>query len=302
MLPLVYHASYSQLALPPKHRFPIGKYRSLYHTLCRTGYASATDFLQPTPVSEQALCTIHHPDYVANFFRNQLPLATQRRIGLPWSQELVQRTRYALGGTALTAQLAWQQGIALHLTGGYHHAHADFGSGFCIFNDLIFAARQLLDTTDTERVLIIDCDVHQGDGSATLAQLHPDIITCSLHCEKNFPARKSDSDCDIALPKGCNDTDYLEALSQVVGYLIRLHQPDVILYDAGVDVHQDDELGYLNLTTAGIYARDHWVLHTAKCANIPIAAVIGGGYSRDLQALTQRHLQLFLAANDVFGR
>jgi len=225
---------------------------------------------------------VHHRDYVEQFIDGTLATSALRRIGFPWSEALVERTLHSVAGTSLTTALALQTGIALHLTGGYHHAHYEFGSGYCIFNDLIIAARKLIAEQQLHKILIFDCDVHQGDGTATLSQLHQGIISCSIHCKDNFPSA------------------YLDTVEQTLELLIRLHQPDLILYDAGVDIHQDDDLGHLKISQQGLYQRDITVLSIAKAANIPVAAVIGGGYSRDALQLSQRHSQLFIAANHLW--
>ena len=171
-----------------------------------------------------------------------------------------------------------------------------FGSGFCIFNDLVIAARSTIDSGKADKVLIFDCDVHQGDGTATLTQGgHSDIISCSIHCAQNFPSRKQQSDHDIALDKGCTDKQYLEHIQQILPYLIRIHQPDLIIYDAGVDIHQHDDLGYFAISNQGVLDRDKQVISIAKMHNIPLAAVIGGGYSRSEAELTIRHSQLLVA-------
>ncbi|MCL1036681.1 histone deacetylase [Shewanella submarina] len=301
MIPLVYHASYSQLALPPNHRFPVSKYQHLRDWLMANGHAIPSQFVSPTPVNEQQLGVIHHPDYVHGFFNNQLDPRVMRRIGFPWSEQLLERTRHAVAGTQLAAMQALEYGAALHLSGGYHHAHTDFGSGFCVFNDLILAARSAIDSGRANKVLILDCDVHQGDGTAAMGQRYGDIITCSFHAGRNFPARKQLSDHDIEFADGCDDSEYLATVESVSTYLIRLCQPDLMLYDAGVDIHQDDDLGYLSVSTEGLYKRDSIILSAASEHNIPVAAVIGGGYSKDPMALTQRHSQLFFAANQIFG-
>lgn len=301
MIPLVYHASYSQLALPPNHRFPVSKYQHLKEFLLANGHASSSQFHAPSPVNELMLSQLHSRDYVQGFFNNRLDTKVMRRIGFPWTEQLLERTRHAVAGTILTAQLATEQSIALHLSGGYHHAHKDFGSGFCVFNDLILAARNAIDSGRASKVLIIDCDVHQGDGTASLGQAFDDIITCSFHAARNFPARKQISDHDIEFADGCGDDEYLDTVKDVCTYLLRLYQPDLILYDAGVDIHIDDDLGYLTISTQGLAQRDSLILSLAREQHIPIACVIGGGYSKDPNALTQRHSQLFLAANNVFG-
>ncbi|WP_076537039.1 histone deacetylase [Shewanella sp. UCD-KL21] len=299
-IPLVYHASYSKLALPKKHRFPTSKYQRLQQYLLEQGLAYPQDFHQPIPIDIEVLKQTHQSDYVDGFINNTLENKVLRRIGFPWSESLVNRTLHAVNGTVLSANLAIDHGIALHLSGGYHHAHYDFGSGFCVFNDLIVAAKQMLTQQKATKVLIIDCDVHQGDGTAALSQSQDNIISCSLHCQKNFPFRKQRSHHDIEFDNHTLDDEYLSVIKQVIPYLISIHQPDLILYDAGVDIHQDDDLGYLNISTKGILDRDTFILQQAKQAEIPIAAVIGGGYSRDEQALTQRHSQLFIAAKAIW--
>ncbi|MCG9963920.1 histone deacetylase family protein [Shewanella cutis] len=300
MIPLVYHASYSKLALPAHHRFPTTKYAHLYQFLLDNQLATPTQFHTPTPMTAEEIMQVHHRDYVEQFIDGTLATSALRRIGFPWSEALVERTLHSVAGTSLTTALALQTGIALHLTGGYHHAHYEFGSGYCIFNDLIIAARKLIAEQQLHKILIFDCDVHQGDGTATLSQLHQGIISCSIHCKDNFPSRKQHSHYDIELVKGTNDSAYLDTVEQTLELLIRLHQPDLILYDAGVDIHQDDDLGHLKISQQGLYQRDITVLSIAKAANIPVAAVIGGGYSRDALQLSQRHSQLFIAANHLW--
>ncbi len=299
-IPFVYHASYSQLALPRTHRFPTTKYQRLYqHAIAHQLLFEPSRHI-PCAINIEALHDVHCPEYVNQFISGTLDHKAQRRIGFPWSKQLVNRTLHAVNGTVLCTQLALAQGFAVHLTGGYHHAHYDFGSGFCIFNDLIIAAKTAINSGGADKVLIFDCDVHQGDGTATLAQQYPDIVSCSIHCAQNFPSRKQHSDHDIDLNKGCRDPEYLEHIQQILPYLIRLHQPDLIIYDAGVDIHQDDDLGYFNISNQGILARDTQVISIAKSHNIPLAAVIGGGYSRNEAELTHRHSQLLIAANKVW--
>jgi len=299
-LPFVYHASYSQLALPSMHRFPTTKYQQLFEHAIQSGLVCPSMHYQAEKIDLELIKAVHDPNYVNAFINGTIEPKAIRRIGFPWSQRLVDRTLYAVNGTLLTCTLALEHQIAVHFTGGYHHAHRDFGSGFCIFNDLVIAANHLIETEKIDTVLIFDCDVHQGDGTATLCQNQSNIISCSVHCKQNFPSRKPLSDYDIELDKGCDDNEYLSHIGSILSYLIQLHRPDLIIYDAGVDIHEDDDLGYLNISTQGIFERDKLVLSIAKQQNIPIAAVIGGGYSRQAAALTQRHSQLLIAANQVW--
>lgn len=291
---LIYHDCYSDLQLPERHRYPIGKYRALYQRLLAAGVPETSFITQSTPASRQQLLSVHSESYIDALLSGEIDPKAMRRIGFPWSEFLVMRSLQSCGGTIDTVHAALRHGLAIHLSGGYHHAFADEGAGFCLFNDLAIAACEALHHVD--KVLIFDCDVHQGDGTALLFANEPRVITASLHGEKNFPARKQQSDWDIGLATACDDADYLAAVTESLQYLLQLHQPDLVIYDAGVDIHQQDDLGLLQISTAGVRARDTLVLQQCFDAKVPVAAVIGGGYQRDLQALTDVHLQLFAAA------
>ncbi|GAA5188966.1 histone deacetylase [Ferrimonas gelatinilytica] len=296
MMHCVYDPLYSQLVLPERHRYPISKYGLLHQALQATDLP--IQWHRPQGITPEQLALVHDTDYLTRFLNGTLSSTALRRIGFPWSEQLVQRTLRSCGGTLATATLAVEHGVACHLSGGYHHAHHDFGSGFCIFNDLVVTAATL-QQQGLGRVLIFDCDVHQGDGSATLAADKPEIITVSLHCEKNFPARKPPSDVDIPLPRQMGDDAYLDSVTTVLPWVLSLYQPELVLYDAGVDIHQEDALGHLAVSTEGLYRRDRAVLAECRQRGIPVAAVIGGGYADDPAALTPRHLQLFHAAEDT---
>ena len=222
-------------------------------------------------------------------------------MNLPWSKGLVRRTFLAPSGTVLTAQLALQHGIACHLAGGTHHAHYDYAAGFCILNDLAIAANVLLQQEGIERVLIFDEDVHQGDGTAALLANEPNAFTCSIHCERNYPFEKKVSDLDVALPDGLEDWAYLEVVSETLHKALALSRPDIVLYDAGVDVFRNDPLGRLNISEQGIFQRDFQVLSELKRRDIPVATVIGGGYDDDRVKLAKRHGIVVEAASRVFS-
>lgn len=297
MLPVFYHPLYSSLALPAGHRFPLQKYQALYHAL----RSYPVDIRTAQPATLAQLLRVHEPQYVEGLRCGTLPTPMLRRIGFPWSHQLIDRTLHSVGATIEAARMACQQGCALQISGGYHHAHYAMGSGFCLLNDLVIAAQAMLDEARCSQVLIIDLDVHQGDGSASLCAGRRDIITLSLHAERNFPSRKCDSHLDVALPDGMDDRGYLETLDEALAVAFRLCSPDLILYQAGVDIHQGDELGYLAISSQGIRLRDRAVLMAAKTRGIPIACVAGGGYRRDWQALIALHLMLFEEANACFG-
>ncbi|MEE2024580.1 histone deacetylase family protein [Alkalimonas mucilaginosa] len=296
-LPLVYHPSYSALMLPERHRYPIGKYHALQQQLLALG-VPASQFQQPKPLQQHELELAHCPHYIDALCSGQLDGKAMRRIGFPWSKQLIARSLASIAGTRLCAELALQHGLALHLSGGYHHAFYDQGSGFCLFNDLVFAAKSM-QQQGVKRLLIFDLDVHQGDGTAKMLADNPDIITCSVHCDKNFPYYKQQSDWDLSLPATISEQDYLTEVEQALSCLLNWYQPELVLYDAGVDCHQQDELGHLQLSTTALLQRDRLVLQSCRQHQIPVAAVIGGGYQRDLAALTKLHLQLFKAALEL---
>lgn len=298
MIPLVFHPIYSQLSLPIKHRFPIEKYQGIRDRLAALGVPDAY-FVEPVPVSEQNLCQVFNPQYIKQLVSGELDPKAMRRIGFPWSEQLIQRSLTAVGGTVLTAQLALKYGKAVNLTGGYHHAFANYGSGFCLFNDLYLAALNILQAKGIDKVLIFDCDVHQGDGTAKLASNNVHVYTVSIHGEKNFPVRKQVSDLDFNLPKGTQDDEYLDTVDAALNLAVNTFQPDAVIYDAGIDIHINDDLGHLCISSSGVYQRDALVFSTCEQKGLPIAAVIGGGYQRDIAALVDVHLQLFRAAGVI---
>ncbi|MBD1559295.1 histone deacetylase [Vibrio sp. S9_S30] len=305
MIPVIYHPIYSELSLPPKHRYPITKYRKLYENVVQTQERDAQwreglAFVEPRALTIEQVVAVHDETYIRLLFSGEMPAVKMRRIGFPWSEALITRTLTSAGGTVETAKQAIEHGIALHLSGGYHHAHKEFGSGFCLINDLVLAAHEALKHESIDKVLIVDADVHHGDGTATMCDDRDDIITLSFHCDKNFPARKPASDMDVPLAREIGDDEFLSSFKPVVEMAVNLHQPDLIIYDAGVDIHADDELGYFQVSTEGIYQRDHFMFSIAKNAGIPIASVVGGGYRTEHQDLVPIHRQLIQAAIDVF--
>jgi len=298
MIPLVFHPIYSQLDLPVRHRFPTEKYQGIRNALATQGVTDDS-FFMPTPVSPKDLCKVFNPQYVQQLVTGNLDAKAMRRIGFPWSAQLIQRSLTAVGGTVLSAELALEHGKALNLTGGYHHAFANYGSGFCLFNDLYLAALTMLKSPKIDKVLIFDCDVHQGDGTAKLAENHTQIYTVSIHAEKNFPYRKQHSDMDFNLLKGTQDSEYLDTVDSALYLAINTCQPDAVIYDAGVDIHISDDLGHLSISTEGVYQRDCMVFDICKRKGLPVAAVIGGGYQRNIKALVKVHLQLYKAAGVI---
>ncbi|HBE36652.1 MAG TPA: histone deacetylase, partial [Cyanobacteria bacterium UBA11368] len=240
------------------------------------------------------------PEYVQAYCEGTLDPKAQRRIGLPWTLALANRTCVAVGGTILTAQLALKCGLACNTAGGTHHAFPSYGSGFCIFNDLAIASRLLQHLHLVEKILIVDLDVHQGDGTAKIFQNDNSVFTFSMHCEVNFPGTKQNSDLDVPLTEGMEDDEYLQTLANYLPDLLSEVKPDLVLYDAGVDPHVGDRLGKLSLTDRGLFRREMQVLSTCIAAGYPVACVIGGGYADDMRSLVYRHSLLHRAASEVY--
>ncbi|WP_414528747.1 histone deacetylase [Nodularia chucula] len=278
-LPIIYHPDYIA-PLPPGHRFPMSKFRQLYELLLADGVAQTTQFHTPKLPPLELIELVHTPEYVKAYCEGTLEPKAQRRIGLPWSPELVNRTCVAVGGT--------------------HHAFPSYGSGFCIFNDLAIACRVLQKLGLVEKVLIVDLDVHQGDGTAFIFQGDESVFTFSMHCEVNFPGTKQTSDLDVPLAVGMEDDAYLQTLANYLPDLLSHIQPDLILYDAGVDPHIGDRLGKLALSDTGLFRREMQVLSTCVAAGYPVACVIGGGYADDIKSLVWRHSLLHRAASQVY--
>ena len=301
MLPaIVFHPDYT-VPLPPGHRFPIGKFGRIKELLLADGAIHHDALRQPDPVTESELCEAHTPEYVATILGLTLDKKAERRLGLPLSQALVQRGCAAVGGTLLTARLALEEGLACNVAGGSHHAFPGHGAGFCIFNDVAVTITVLRRETTIRKALVIDCDVHQGDGTAAFFMNEPDVYTFSLHCEANYPHVKQVSDLDIGVPAGTGDAVYLSVLKSHVGPLLDKHQPDIVFYNAGVDPHQEDKLGKLALSDAGLRARDDYVIDCCLQRGVALACVVGGGYADDLDVLARRHGNLHRAATAAFA-
>lgn len=298
-LPLVFHRDYVA-PLPEGHRFPMPKFRQLYELLLSDRVARKEQFHTPKVPPQEWIELVHTPEYVRAYCSGSLDPKAQRRIGLPWSPALVNRTLIAVGGTILTAHLALDRGLACNTAGGTHHAFPNYGSGFCIFNDLAIAARLLQSMGIVRKILIVDLDVHQGDGTAFIFQDDESVFTFSMHCEINFPSIKQTSDLDVPLPVGMEDDAYLQTLARYLPDLLSQVKPDLVLYDAGVDPHLGDKLGKLCLTDTGIFRREMQVLTTCVAAGYPVACTIGGGYADDLKALVYRHSLLHRAAIEVY--
>ena len=296
-----FYADQFVLPLPAGHRFPMSKYQLLREQL---DGLPGLQLCQALPASDGELALAHTPGYLAAVIDGTLSAAQQREIGFPWSEAMVERARRSVGATIVAARAAQAHGVAANLAGGTHHASADKGAGYCVFNDAAVAARLMQAEAHRARrrllrVAIIDLDVHQGNGSAAIFQDDPTVFTLSLHGARNFPFRKERSDLDVALPDGCNDTEYLQSLDAALAELWRRTEPappGLIFYLAGADPHEGDRLGRLELSTAGLAERDRRVLAAARERCIPVALSMAGGYGRNIDDTVQVHLGTIRAA------
>jgi acetoin utilization deacetylase AcuC-like enzyme len=259
---------------------------------------AAYEVHHPAEMPRQWIEAVHDPAYVAEVIACTVPPEKTRRIGFPVSPRVARRALLSPGGTWLAARLALRLGYAANAAGGSHHALYDSGAGYCVFNDLVVAANRLIAERTVRRILIVDLDVHQGDGTAALTAGRADIVTVSVHAEKNFPVRKAVSDLDVALPDAIEDDAYLATLAEHLPPLFDRVRPDLILYQAGVDPHRDDRLGRLALSDAGLAARDRFVMRQARVRGLPLASVLGGGYGTDRMAVAHRHAASMLALAD----
>ncbi|MDF1833904.1 MAG: histone deacetylase [Alteraurantiacibacter sp. bin_em_oilr2.035] len=292
MLHVVHHTDY--MAPPPTSgTFKFDKYQLVMTALRHSGFAITEH--APHPMPRSWLEAIHCPDYVEQVFTANVPREKERRIGFPVTAHIANRVRHTNGGTWLAAKLAMQHGFAANSAAGSHHALHDTGAGYCVFNDLAVTANRLVAEGDARRVLIIDCDVHQGDGTASLLAGREDVFTLSFHAEKNFPVRKARSTLDVALPDGMADADYLEVLETHLPRVMNRFLPDIVLYQAGVDPHVNDKLGRLSLSDDGLVARDRYVLGEARKRGLALASALGGGYGRDQSEVAARHARTMLA-------
>jgi acetoin utilization deacetylase AcuC-like enzyme len=268
--------------LPQGHRFPAAKYALLRQRVDRSGLFRPEDLIEPHAATDEELLRVHDPNYLQRLKDGTLSEAEQRRIGLPWSPELVERSRRSSGGTIEACRAALVDGIAVNLAGGTHHAFRDAGEGFCIFNDVAVAARAMQAERRAERIVVLDCDVHQGNGTAAIFQNDDSVFTFSIHAANNFPRDKVSGDLDVDLPDGTGDEEYLAALDQGVWEALQSAQADQAIYLAGADPFEGDRLGRLKLGKAGLARRDEMVFASCSRLGLPVAVCMAGGYGRDI--------------------
>ena len=292
----VFHYDQFNIPLPANHRFPLNKYPLLRHRLQVEKIVPLENFITAPAATLDQIAHAHDADYIKRVENGTLSAAEIRRIGLPWSPQLVERIHRSVGSTIATCRLALSESIAVSLGGGTHHACRDHGEGFCIYNDVVIAAHTLQAEGRVKRVLIIDCDVHQGNGTAQITAVDPTIFTFSIHAQKNYPFRKFPSNLDIGLPDGTSDEAYLAALSANLSTILNQFPTDLAIYLAGADPHVNDKLGRLSITQAGLLARDQLIFNLCQKKGIPLTVTLAGGYGKNINQTVAIHLQTIQAA------
>jgi acetoin utilization deacetylase AcuC-like enzyme len=298
----IFYCDTFTLPLPPRHRFPIRKYARLREAVTAAGLAAPEEITPPTPATDEQIRRAHDADYLERVEAGELTPKEIRRIGFPWSPELVTRARCSVGGTIAACRAALADGIGVNLAGGTHHASRNRGQGYCVLNDTVIAARAMQAEGRAERVVILDCDVHQGNGTAAIVADDPTIFTFSIHSERNFPFHKEQSDIDIGLDDGTGDAAYLAALQKGVEHSLDRADADLAIYLAGADPYEGDLLGNLALTRDGLAARDRWVLQRCHQESLPVTVVMAGGYARQVEDIVAIHLQTVRIAAEIAGR
>jgi acetoin utilization deacetylase AcuC-like enzyme len=293
---LAFYSDHFVLPLPEGHKFPMAKYSRLRERIVADGILPAADVQEAPAASWDDLRLIHTADYVAAVATGTLPRDAQRRIGFPWSPEMVERSRRSVGATLAASRAALRDGVAVNLAGGTHHSFADRGEGFCIFNDVAVAARGLQRDGAAARIAVVDCDVHQGNGTAAIFRHDPTVFTFSMHGAQNFPFHKEVSDLDVPLEDGTGDADYLPLLTGHLEDVLTRHRPDFVFYLAGADPFEGDRLGRLKMTVAGLRRRDEIVLRRCRDGGVPVAISMSGGYATDIEAIVTIHANTIAVA------
>jgi acetoin utilization deacetylase AcuC-like enzyme len=298
----IYYSDPYDFPLTPGHRFPLQKYARLRDRIQRDELVPASDLILAEPANDTQLQRAHDQNYLDRVLQGLLSEGEIRRLGLPWSPQLVERARRSVGGSIGACVSALMESLSINLGGGTHHAHPDHGAGFCLFNDVAVAIRDLQTTGRAERFIVLDCDVHQGDGTAVIFADDDAVFTFSIHGQQNYPFHKPPSDRDIGLPKGTSDSAYLEALQMGLDDLLVEGRWDLGIYLAGADPLEGDRFGSLSLTADGLLKRDRFVLEQCQLAKIPVAIVLSGGYGRDINDTVEAHFQTAQLAVELSER
>ncbi len=295
-----YYTDHFVLPLPLEHRFPMAKYRLLHEQIIAQRVLPESDLLIPDAATDEQILRAHDADYLERVKQGTLSKQEIRRIGFPWSPEMVERSRRSAGATIAACRSALQDGIAVNLAGGTHHAFRDHGEGYCVFNDSAIAARAMQAESRVQRLVILDCDVHQGNGTASILADDPTIFTFSIHGAKNFPLHKEKSSLDIELEDGAGDRVYLDMLEEGVQRSLALAQADMAIVLAGADPYSGDRLGRLKVSMEGLAARDRLVLNLCRDYRLPAVVTMAGGYARDVNDIVAIHLQTVHIAAKMF--
>lgn len=300
MLKIAYHPIYKH-PLPKGHRFPMIKYELLPQQLLYEGTCTEDNFFEPSFPEDHHILAAHDKTYYQSLVSLELSKKEARKIGFPLSDELVQRERIIADGTIKGCHFAMEHGIAMNIAGGTHHAYSDRGEAFCMLNDQAIGARYLLNHELAKKILIVDLDVHQGNGTAEIFQTDHSVFTFSMHGKGNYPFKKETSDLDVPLEKGTTDQEYLSILKRTLPELLEQVQPDFIFYLCGVDVLETDKLGTLSMTLDGCKERDRFVLQSCYDAKIPVQCSMGGGYSPEIRIIVEAHANTFRLAEDIYA-
>ena len=290
-----YHSTSFKLPLPPEHRFPMEKYTVLYQKVCEE-FGGDSVFTAPAATFEE-LCCAHQIDYVERVSKGKLPKSELRRIGFPWSPEMIERSRRSTGATLAAANIALKEGRGANLAGGTHHAARARGGGYCVFNDSAVSLKVLEQRSLIKRGLVIDLDVHQGDGTADILSSDPAHFCFSMHGARNYPFNKEKSDLDIALDDDTQDEEYLDRLSRAIPFIFERAKPDIVIYLAGADPFELDQLGRLSLSKLGLAARDAMVVEACDRYGIPLVLSMGGGYAKNISDIVSIHFNTLLIAS-----
>ena len=297
---MIYYSPYYYADIGEGHVFPIRKFELVRDKLLAEHTLDPGEILEPEPAAVEDLLLVHTEDYISRLQSGELTAKEVRKLGLPWSRSLVRRSLHAISGTIFAARHCLTSGIASNLAGGTHHAYPDRGEGFCVLNDVAVAIRVLQRDRLAERFLIVDLDVHQGDGTAFIFRDSPEVFTFSMHGAKNYPLFKQSSSLDIELPDKTSDHEYLATLDQALER-VRIHDPDVIFYLAGADPYEKDKLGRLGVSIDGLRRRDEMVLRFAKEMGVPIVTTMSGGYAADIDDTVEIHCNTIRSVKTVFG-
>ena len=300
MLKIAYHPIYKH-HLPDGHRFPMAKYELLPQQLLHEGTCGEENFFEPSIPEDHHILAVHDEGYYLDLLNLEIPPKEARKIGFPLSKELVLRERIIADGTIKGCEFALEHGIVMNIAGGTHHAYSNRGEAFCMLNDQAIGARYLQRNRQINNILIVDLDVHQGNGTAEIFQTDRSVFTFSMHGKGNYPFKKEVSDLDIALEKGTTDEEYLSILKNTLPSLLEKVRPEFIFYLCGVDVLETDKLGTLSLSLEGCKERDRFVLQTCHDANIPVQCSMGGGYSPEIKIIVEAHANTFRLAQDIYA-